>query len=70
MVKRWYKKVLLIQLPPSLGILEGLERLKQIVPLLDNNYRYAVETRHESGFQEAAYGHEQKIPERHSIEHS
>jgi uncharacterized protein YecE (DUF72 family) len=39
---------LLIQLPPSLDISERLERLKQLLPLLDSKYRYAVEARHES----------------------
>ena len=37
---------LLIQLPPSLQILEGLQRLKDLVPELDNRFRYAVEVRH------------------------
>jgi uncharacterized protein YecE (DUF72 family) len=34
---------LLIQLPPSLHIFEGLERLRDLVPVLDNRFRYAVE---------------------------
>jgi uncharacterized protein YecE (DUF72 family) len=46
---------LLIQLPPSLEISEGLEKLKQLLPLLDNRYRYAIEARHESWFQQTAY---------------
>ena len=46
---------LLIQLPPSLNISEGLERLKELLPLLDNNFRYAVEVRNKSWFQELAY---------------
>jgi uncharacterized protein YecE (DUF72 family) len=46
---------LLIQLPPSLNILEGLERLKELLPLLDNNFRYAVEVRNKSWFNELAY---------------
>jgi uncharacterized protein YecE (DUF72 family) len=46
---------LLIQLPPSLEISEGLERLKELLPQLDNNFRYAVEVRNKSWFQELAY---------------
>jgi uncharacterized protein YecE (DUF72 family) len=45
---------LLIQLPPSLQIFEGLE-LRNIVPVLDNRFRYAVEVRHTSWFQDLAY---------------
>ena len=43
---------LLIQLPPSIQIFKGLERLREIVPLLDNRFRYAVEVRHPSWFQD------------------
>jgi uncharacterized protein YecE (DUF72 family) len=39
---------LLIQLPPSLQILEGLERLRDLVRTLDNRFRYAVEVGHSS----------------------
>jgi uncharacterized protein YecE (DUF72 family) len=46
---------LLIQLPPSLHIFEGLERLRELVPALDNRFRYAVEVRHSSWFQDLAY---------------
>ena len=46
---------LLIQLPPSLHIFEGLERLRDLVPELDNRFRYAVEVRHSSLFQDLAY---------------
>ena len=46
---------LLIQLPPSLHIFEGLERLRDLVPTLDNRFRYAVEVRHSSWFQDLAY---------------
>ena len=46
---------LLIQLPPSLEIMPGLEGLRQLVPLLDNRFRYAVEVRHQSWFQDLAY---------------
>ena len=46
---------LLIQLPPSLNISEGLDRLKELLPLLDNKFRYAVEVRNKSWFNELAY---------------
>jgi uncharacterized protein YecE (DUF72 family) len=46
---------LLIQLPPSMEIMPGLEGLRQLVPLLDNKFRYAVEVRHQSWFQDLAY---------------
>jgi uncharacterized protein YecE (DUF72 family) len=41
---------LLIQLPPSMEVMPGLEGLRQLVPLLDNKFRYAVEVRHQSWF--------------------
>lgn len=46
---------LLIQLPPSLHIFEGLERLRDLVRRLDTRFRYAVEVRHSSWFQDLAY---------------
>jgi len=46
---------LLIQLPPSLHIFEGLERLRDLVPVLDSRFRYAVEVGHSSWFQDLAY---------------
>ena len=46
---------LLIQLPPSLEITEGLQRLREIIPILDNRFRYAVEIRNRSWFQDLAY---------------
>jgi uncharacterized protein YecE (DUF72 family) len=48
---------LLIQLPPSLKISEGIENIRQyIVPELDSsNFRYAVEVRDRSWFQDLAY---------------
>jgi uncharacterized protein YecE (DUF72 family) len=46
---------LLIQLPPSLHVFEGLERLRDLVPTLDNRFRYAVEVRQASWFQGLAY---------------
>ena len=46
---------LLIQLPPSLRIVEGLEALRNILPHLNRGFRYAVEVRHRSWFQDLAY---------------
>ena len=46
---------LLIQLPPSMEIVPGLEGLRNLLPLLDDRFRYAVEIRHQSWFQDLAY---------------
>ncbi len=46
---------LLIQLPPSMQIMPGLEGLKELVRLLDGRFRYAVEVRHQSWFQDLTY---------------
>jgi uncharacterized protein YecE (DUF72 family) len=46
---------LLIQLPPSMDIVEGLSALRNILPYLDKGFRYAVEVRHRSWFQDLAY---------------
>ena len=46
---------LLIQLPPSIEIVEGLNALRHIIPYLDREFRYAVEVRHRSWFQDLAY---------------
>ncbi|PWU79476.1 MAG: hypothetical protein DLM72_17065 [Candidatus Nitrosopolaris wilkensis] len=46
---------LLIQLPPSLHIFEGLQSLRELVPRLDARFRYAIEVRHTSWFQDLAY---------------
>jgi uncharacterized protein YecE (DUF72 family) len=47
---------LLIQLPPSLKITEGIENMRHLLPELDNsNFRYAVEVRDRSWFQDLAY---------------
>ena len=46
---------LLIQLPPSMEIMHGLEGLRNLLPLLDDRFRYAVEVRHQSWFQDLAY---------------
>ena len=41
-------KMLLIQLPPSIQTVEGLEALRNILPYLDSEFRYAVEVRYRS----------------------
>jgi uncharacterized protein YecE (DUF72 family) len=46
---------LLIQLPPSMEIMPGLESLRNLLPLLDHRFRHAVEVRHHSWFQDLAY---------------
>jgi uncharacterized protein YecE (DUF72 family) len=46
---------LLIQLPPSMQIMPGLQNLKDLVRMLDGRFRYAVEVRHSSWFQDLAY---------------
>jgi uncharacterized protein YecE (DUF72 family) len=46
---------LLIQLPPSMEIIPGLVGLKELLPYLDRSFRYAVEVRHPSWFQDLAY---------------
>ncbi|MFL6432870.1 MAG: DUF72 domain-containing protein [Nitrososphaeraceae archaeon] len=48
---------LLIQLPPSLKISEGIQNMRQhLLPELDsNNFRYTVEVRDRSWFQDLAY---------------
>ena len=45
----------LIQLPPSLTMKEGFEKLKNLIPRLDGAYRYALEVRHESWFSKDLY---------------
>jgi uncharacterized protein YecE (DUF72 family) len=46
---------LLIQLPPSMQIMPGLQNLKDLIRMLDRRFRYAVEVRHPSWFQDLAY---------------
>jgi uncharacterized protein YecE (DUF72 family) len=46
---------LLVQLPPSMQIMPGLQNLKDLVRMLDGRFRYAVEVRHPSWFQDLAY---------------
>jgi uncharacterized protein YecE (DUF72 family) len=38
-----------------LEIIPGLEALRNLLPLLDDRFRYAVEVRHQSWFQDLAY---------------
>ena len=49
------KLALLIQLPPSIHIHQGLDRLRELVDKLDNRFRYAIEVRHPSWFQDLSY---------------
>jgi len=46
---------LLIQLPPSLQIHEVLEAFRELMPELDPRFRYAIEVRHLSWFQDLAH---------------
>jgi uncharacterized protein YecE (DUF72 family) len=46
---------LLIQLPPSLSAKEGLKKLETLIQLLDPEFRYAVEVRHQSWFDKSVY---------------
>ena len=46
---------LLIQLPPSMQVHEGLQGLRDLIPILDQRFRYAVEVRHQSWFQDLSY---------------
>jgi uncharacterized protein YecE (DUF72 family) len=52
-----YDKILvfLIQLPPSLQIAEGLDLIKNLQYQLDPSFRYAIEVRHQSWFNELFY---------------
>ena len=52
-----YDKILvfLVQLPPSLQIAEGLDLIKSLEYLLDPSFRYAIEVRHHSFFNELFY---------------
>jgi uncharacterized protein YecE (DUF72 family) len=54
-----YDKILvfLIQLPPSLQIAEGLDLIKNLQYLLDPSFRYAVEVRHHTWFNELFYNY-------------
>jgi uncharacterized protein YecE (DUF72 family) len=46
---------LLIQLPPSMTIKEGIDKLDKLIPKLDKRFKYAVEVRHKSWYQDLAY---------------
>jgi uncharacterized protein YecE (DUF72 family) len=52
-----YDKILvfLMQLPPSLEIAEGLDLIKNLQYTLDSSFRYAIEVRHYSWFNELFY---------------
>ena len=54
-----YDKILvfLIQLPPSLQIAEGLDLIKNLEYLLDPSFRYAIEVRHHTWFNELFYNY-------------
>jgi uncharacterized protein YecE (DUF72 family) len=41
---------LLLQLPPSLTAKEGLKKLETLIHMLDADFRYAIEVRHKSWF--------------------
>ncbi|NOJ29902.1 MAG: DUF72 domain-containing protein [Nitrososphaeraceae archaeon] len=51
------KKILafIIQFPPWLKIMEGMDYLRTLENFLDNSFRYAVEVRHSSWFNDMAY---------------
>jgi uncharacterized protein YecE (DUF72 family) len=40
----------LLQLPPSLTAKEGLKKLEVLIHMLDTDFRYAIEVRHKSWF--------------------
>jgi uncharacterized protein YecE (DUF72 family) len=46
---------LLLQLPPSLTAKEGVKKLEILTNLLDQDFRYAIEFRHQSGFERSVY---------------
>jgi uncharacterized protein YecE (DUF72 family) len=54
-----YDKILvfLLQLPPSLQIAEGLDLIKNLEYTLDPSFRYAIEVRHHSWFNELFYSY-------------
>ena len=54
-----YDKILvfLMQLPPSLQIVEGLDLIKNLQYTLDPSFRYAIEVRHHSWFNELFYNY-------------
>jgi uncharacterized protein YecE (DUF72 family) len=50
----------LIQLPPSLQIAEGLDLIKNLQYRLDPSFRYTIEVRHHSWFNELFYNYIKK----------
>jgi DNA polymerase IV (archaeal DinB-like DNA polymerase) len=54
-----YDKILvfLMQLPPSLQIAEGFDLIKNLQYILDPSFRYAIEVRHHSWFNELFYNY-------------
>jgi uncharacterized protein YecE (DUF72 family) len=46
---------LLIQLPPSLTAKEGIKKMETLIEMLDPHFRYAVEMRHPSWFDNSVY---------------
>jgi uncharacterized protein YecE (DUF72 family) len=54
-----YDKILifLMQLPPSLQLVEGLDLIKNLQYTLDPSFRYAIEVRHHSWFNELFYNY-------------
>jgi uncharacterized protein YecE (DUF72 family) len=46
---------LLLQLPPSLTAKEGMKKLEVLVQVLEPDFRYAIEVRHNSWFDEGVY---------------
>ena len=46
---------LLLQLPPSLTAKEGVKKLEILTNLLDQDFRYAIEFRHQSWFERSVY---------------
>src|SRR5574339_71402 len=47
----------LIQLPPWLDVLEGINFLNSLDVLLDKSFRYAIEVRHPSWFNDVSYNY-------------
>lgn len=46
---------LLLQLPPSLTVKEGLKKLESLIHMLDPGFRYAIEVRNKSWFDKNVY---------------
>jgi uncharacterized protein YecE (DUF72 family) len=46
---------LLLQLPPSLTAREGVKKLEILTNMLDQDFRYAIEFRHQSWFERSVY---------------